>query len=310
MQSPPVKRAIISVSDKLGLAGFARGLVEAGVEIFSTGGTGGTWKVRELQSPTCRPTGFPEMMDGRLKTLHPMIHGGILCRRDNSTDMAAVAEFGIKTFELVVVNLYPFEQTVAARMSRKTRRSRTSTSAGRPWSGPPRRITCSRQSRPAPANIPRSSRRSPPTAARRSNSEKARRRGLRPHGPIRRGDRRVLRRPEGRRARSQGILPSPSRARACSATEKIPTSRQPLYAAANAPAANLVSAMRLNGKELSYNNLLDLDSALAIVRSFSEPAASVIKHNNPCGAPSAHPCRSPGKRFAGRSAPRPDRSWG
>ena len=114
MESPRIQRALISVSDKLGLAGFARGLVAAGVEIYSTGGTR-----KHLQNEgiavrdVAEYTGFPEMMGGRLKTLHPKVHGGILCRHDNPADMQALAEHGILTFELVVVNLYPFETTVA-----------------------------------------------------------------------------------------------------------------------------------------------------------------------------------------------------
>ena len=116
MQSPRIQRALVSVSDKLGLADFARGLVAAGVDIYSTGGTR-----RHLESEgiavhdVAEYTGWPEMMDGRLKTLHPKVHGGILCRHDNPQDMKAAAEHGILTFELVVVNLYPFEATIARR---------------------------------------------------------------------------------------------------------------------------------------------------------------------------------------------------
>src|SRR3974390_783882 len=114
MQSPRVQHALISVSDKKGPAEFAPGLAAAGVEIFSTGGTR---KHLESEGIPARDvsdyTGFPEMMDGRLKTLHPKVHGGILCRHDNPQDMKAMAEHGILTFELVVVNLYPFETTVA-----------------------------------------------------------------------------------------------------------------------------------------------------------------------------------------------------
>ncbi len=113
MQSPRIQRALVSVSDKQGLAEFARGLVAAGVEIFSTGGTR---KHLEAEGIVVRDvadyTGFPEMMHGRLKTLHPKVHGGILCRHDNPEDMKSLAEHGILTFELVVVNLYPFEATV------------------------------------------------------------------------------------------------------------------------------------------------------------------------------------------------------
>ena len=112
--SPPIRRALLTVSDKTGLVDFARGLVAAGVELFSTGGT--RQHLEEAGIPVrdvAEYTGFPEMMDGRVKTLHPKIHGGILCRHDNPEDMAALERHGIASFELVVVNLYPFEKTVA-----------------------------------------------------------------------------------------------------------------------------------------------------------------------------------------------------
>src|SRR3954447_15580848 len=114
MTSPKVERALISVSDKTGLTEFAQALVAAGVEIYASGGSrrhleAAGIAVREVAAYT----GFPEMMDGRIKTLHPKIHGGILCRRDNPADMAAIAAQGVVPFELVVVNLYPFQQTVA-----------------------------------------------------------------------------------------------------------------------------------------------------------------------------------------------------
>ena len=89
-------------------------LVEAGIELFSTGGT--RKHLEEAGLPVCDVadyTGFPEMMDGRVKTLHPKIHGGLLCRRDDEAHMAAAREHGIEMFDLVVVNLYPFEQTIA-----------------------------------------------------------------------------------------------------------------------------------------------------------------------------------------------------
>src|SRR5262249_35575624 len=111
--SPRIGRALISVSDKSGLLDFARGLTEAGVELFSTGGTRKHLEEAGLGvHDVAEYTGFPEMMDGRVKTLHPKVHGGILCRHDNSEDLAALARHGIVSFELVVVNLYPFEKTV------------------------------------------------------------------------------------------------------------------------------------------------------------------------------------------------------
>jgi phosphoribosylaminoimidazolecarboxamide formyltransferase / IMP cyclohydrolase len=110
----PVKRALLSVSDKTGLAEFARALASFGVEIVSTGGTAkalreGGLSVRDVSEVT----GFPEMLDGRVKTLHPRVHGGILAVRDNPEHLSALAEHGIEPIDMVVINLYPFEQTVA-----------------------------------------------------------------------------------------------------------------------------------------------------------------------------------------------------
>ena len=107
-----VARALVSVSDKTGIVEFARALHDLGVEILSTGGTAG--RLREVGVPVIEVsayTGFPEMMDGRVKTLHPRIHGGLLARRD--TDSEAMREHGIAGIDLLVVNLYPFEHTVA-----------------------------------------------------------------------------------------------------------------------------------------------------------------------------------------------------
>ena len=109
-----IKRALISVSDKAGVADFARALAEAGVEILSTGGT--ATMLRDAGVPVkdvSEYTGFPEIMEGRVKTLHPKVHGGLLGRRDVPDHMAAMAEHGIEPIDLVAVNLYPFESTVA-----------------------------------------------------------------------------------------------------------------------------------------------------------------------------------------------------
>jgi phosphoribosylaminoimidazolecarboxamide formyltransferase/IMP cyclohydrolase len=114
MSSPRIRRALISTSDKMALGQFAKGLAAAGVEIYSTGGTGEFLKSEGIAvRDVAGYTGFPEMLDGRVKTLHPKIHGGILARHDRPDDLAALAQHGIVTFELVVVTLYPFESTVA-----------------------------------------------------------------------------------------------------------------------------------------------------------------------------------------------------
>src|SRR5262249_21359332 len=112
--SKPIQRAILSVTDKTGLADFARKLSGMGVELISTGGTAKLLRdsgipVKDISDLT----GFPEMLDGRVKTLHPKVHGGILHRREDPTHVAAVAEHGIAPIDMVVVNLYAFEKTAA-----------------------------------------------------------------------------------------------------------------------------------------------------------------------------------------------------
>ena len=109
-----IKRALISVSDKTGVVEFAKGLHELGVEIVSTGGTLKTIAAAGIPViPVSEVTGFPEMMDGRVKTLHPKIHGGILAIRDNPEHVKAMKEHGITGIDLVAVNLYPFRETIA-----------------------------------------------------------------------------------------------------------------------------------------------------------------------------------------------------
>src|SRR6476469_8307064 len=110
----PVRRALLSVSDKTGLVEFARFLAGQGAEILSTGGTAKALRDAGLPvKDVSEHTGFPEIMDGRVKTLHPKIHGGLLGRRDTSAHMDAMKTHAISPIDLVVVNLYPFEQTVA-----------------------------------------------------------------------------------------------------------------------------------------------------------------------------------------------------
>jgi len=109
-----IRRALISVSDKTGIVDFARELQRFGVEIISTGGTAKTLRDAGLEvRDVSDVTGFPEMMDGRIKTLHPKIHGALLSVRDNPEHAAAMREHGIEPIDMVVINLYPFEETIA-----------------------------------------------------------------------------------------------------------------------------------------------------------------------------------------------------
>jgi len=110
----PIGRALISVSEKAGLLDLARALVALGVELISTGGTAQVLRTAGLRvRDVAELTGFPEMMDGRVKTLHPMVHGGLLALRDDDEHLLAMAAHGIEPIDLLVANLYPFEATVA-----------------------------------------------------------------------------------------------------------------------------------------------------------------------------------------------------
>jgi len=306
MQSPPVKRALVSVSDKFGLAGFARGLSAAGVEIYSTGGTR-----RHLESeglPVCdiaAYTGFPEMMDGRLKTLHPKVHGGILCRHDNPEDMKALAEHGILTFELVVVNLYPFEATVACGARKGDSPPSTAAQVGSvPISrgvaieeaieqidiGGPTLVRAAAKNHAFVTIATEAEQYSAIleqiTANGCTTPELRRKLAGEAFAHTARYDRVIADYFAG--ATTEGPFPGTLnmsfRRKAVLRYGENPHQLAAVYSKADARGANVVSAWQLHGKELSYNNLLDLDSALEIVRGFSEPAAVVIKHNNPCGA--------------------------
>jgi len=285
MQSPAIKRALISVSDKMGLAGFGRGLAAAGVEIYSTGGTR---KQLEAEGVAVRDvadyTGFPEMMDGRLKTLHPAVHGGILCRHDNPTDLESLAEHGIVTFELVVVNLYPFEATIA-------REGVTLEAAIEKIDiGGPTMVRAAAKNH-AFATVATDAEQYSEildqiTANGCTTFELRRRLAGEAFAHTARYDRAIADYFAGQTAEGPfpGTLSMSLRRKAVLSYGENPHQQAALYAESTPRGANLVSAKQLHGKSLSYNNLLDLDSALSIVRGFSQPAASVIKHNNPCGA--------------------------
>jgi phosphoribosylaminoimidazolecarboxamide formyltransferase/IMP cyclohydrolase len=289
MASPPIKRALISVSDKLGLGEFALGLAAAGVEIFSTGGTRRFLEAAGVKvQDVGEYTGFPEMLDGRVKTLHPKIHGGILARHDRPDDLESLARHGILTFELVVVNLYPFEATIARgdatleeaieqidiggpsliRAAAKNHAFITVATDPIQYSEILEQVsrhgatTPEMRFRLAQAAIARTGQYDQVIAQYLAGQIKAEEFPERWHVDLRRKE--VLRYGEN------------------------PHQKAALYAQLPAGGgANLVAAQQLAGKELSYNNLLDLDSALAIVRLLAAPGAVVIKHNNPCGAATA-----------------------
>ena len=145
-----ITRALISVSDKSGLADLGKALAEQGVEILSTGGSAQALQAAGVAvKEVAAHTGFPEIMDGRVKTLHPTVHGGILARRDLPSHREAMASHGIPAIDLVVVNLYPFRETLAAGADRD--RCIENIDIGGPWCGRPPRITRSSPSSPTRA---------------------------------------------------------------------------------------------------------------------------------------------------------------
>jgi phosphoribosylaminoimidazolecarboxamide formyltransferase/IMP cyclohydrolase len=285
MQSPPIQRALISVSDKLGLAGFARGLAAAGVEIYSTGGTRKHLESEGLKiHDVAAYTGFPEMLGGRLKTLHPKVHGGILCRHDRPDDLQALAEHGIVTFELVVVNLYPFEATIAKRGVTLEEAIEQIDIGGptlvRAAAKNYAFTTIATETQQYSAVLDQL------LADGRTTLELRRKLAAEAFAHTARYDRAIADYFAG--ATAEGLFPGTLsvnlRRKAVLRYGENPHQQAALYSQLGAAGATVVAARQLHGKELSYNNLLDLDSALAIVRGFSEPSAVVIKHNNPCGA--------------------------
>jgi phosphoribosylaminoimidazolecarboxamide formyltransferase / IMP cyclohydrolase len=293
MVSPRIQRALISVSDKSQLAEFARGLAAAGVEIFASGGTRQHLEqagipVREVAAYT----GFPEMMDGRIKTLHPKIHGGILCRHDRPDDLAAAAQHGILTFELVVVNLYPFEQTIArggvtideaieqidiggpTLIRAAAKNHAFVTIACQPSQYGP----ILEQIRAAGMTTPE---------LRRELAGAAYAHTAQYDAAIAAYFAKLRAEPPAEAEEFPEQLAVTLRREALLRYGENPHQSAALYALPNAAPGSLVRAEKLHGKELSYNNLLDLDNALAVARLLPQPGVAVLKHNNPCGAATA-----------------------
>jgi phosphoribosylaminoimidazolecarboxamide formyltransferase / IMP cyclohydrolase len=277
-----VTRTLISVSDKTGLVEFARGLTAAGTIVYSTGGTRRFLVEQGLPVRDIADyTGFPEMMDGRVKTLHPKIFGGILWRRDHPEDKQALSEHGIDSFELVVVNLYPFEQTVARGADAEETIENIDI-------GGPSLVRAAAKNHAFVA-IATSPRQYPDILSELSSGlsyDLRRRLAAEAFAHTARYDAAIA---HWFAAYDGGDSGLPAQLNLALDLKQVlrygenPHQRAALYGEP-ATGPNLVSARQLHGKELSYNNLLDLDSALAIVRGLARPAAVVIKHNNPCGA--------------------------
>jgi len=279
-----VRRALLSVSDKAGIVDFARGLEELGVEIVSTGGTarelaGAGIQAREIEDFT----GFPEMMDGRLKTLHPRLYAGLLALRDNEGHLAAAAEHEIEQVDLVCVNLYPFEQTVA-----RGDASDAEIVENIDIGGPTMIRATAKNAAFAAVLVDPADYEGVLAELRQSDGRLAldtrRRLTAKAFACTARYDAAIA---SWFAARTyEGFPPTWN-----DSYEKVsdlrygenPHQAAAFYARVGSPTHLLDGVRQLHGKELSFNNLLDLSSARELVEDFDGAACAIVKHNNPCG---------------------------
>jgi len=276
-----VRRALISVWDKTGLDGFVKGLASLGWELVASGGTAA--HIEELGLPVTRVeslTGFPEMLGGRVKTLHPRIHAGILARREVETDLRALEEHGIEAFDLVCVNLYPFEQVAREHGVREEEAVEMIDVGGpsmlrgaaknfahvAPVCRPADYEPVLAELRDAGSLAPETRRRLAATAFATSAAYEAA----------------IASWFAGREAFPPVFMP---------VLEKqldLPYGENPhqgaaYYAERGARTHLLARVEQLHGRELSFNNLNDLNAARLAVREFALPACVIVKHANPCG---------------------------
>lgn len=288
-----IERALISVSDKAGLAELSQSLHEMGVKLISTGGTASF--IRERKIPVIdvsEYTGFPEILDGRVKTLHPKIHGGLLGMREKPSHQAQMKAQDIQTIDMVVVNLYPFRETAAREGSTYPEVIEQIDIGG------PSMIRSAAKNHSSVAVV------TDPRDYGWILEE------LKTHGGVLSDTTRFILAQKAFAAtasydsaiaayfservwsaegakKQDGMMPSSE----VLSLEKVtdlrygenPHQRAALYRKISEPSFGVAGADVLHGKELSYNNLLDSDAAWNLVLEFDQPAASVIKHTNPCG---------------------------
>jgi phosphoribosylaminoimidazolecarboxamide formyltransferase/IMP cyclohydrolase len=284
--------ALISVSDKTGIVDFARELHALGVHLLSTGGTAKLLAEQGLSvTEVADMTGFPEMLDGRVKTLHPKVHGGLLARRDLPEHMAALRRHNIHTIDILVVNLYPFEATVAkpgctledAIENIDIGGPAMVRSAAKNWKDVAV-LTDASQYASVLGELKASKKVS--DATRFALSVAAFNRISQYDGAISNYLSSIeFDRPEGVPRRSD--YPAQSNAQFIKLQDlrygENPHQSAAFYRDLQPAAGSLVTARQLQGKELSYNNIADADAAWECVKSFDAPACVIVKHANPCG---------------------------
>ena len=276
------RRALLSVSDKAGIVELARELAELGFELLSTGGTARALADAGLAVvEVASVTGFPEIMDGRVKTLHPRVHGALLGRA--GIDDAVMREHGIRPIDLVVVNLYPFAATVSRPQCSYDEAIENIDIGGpamlRAAAKNHERVTVLVD--PADYRVVLDELRAGPVSV-----ATRRRLAAKTYGHTAQYDAMVstwLRRQQSDEAWPDTITPAFRKKQDLRYGEN-PHQSAAFYADPLATGASIVTATQLQGKELSYNNIADADTALECVRQFDAPACVIVKHANPCGA--------------------------
>lgn len=303
---PTIRRALLSVTDKTGLADFAKRLAGHGIELISTGGTARLLREAGLAArEVAEVTGFPEILDGRVKTLHPSIAGGILARRSNPAHVSALAEHGIAALDMVVVNLYAFEKTASRkgvsfdeiienidiggpsliRAAAKNFRDVAVVTDPADYAALADELDAGgaalgaethwRLAQKAFAVTAAYDRAIAATLAQRTSAGE-------PRG--------------GGAAQLPALLDLRLPLRQTLRYGENPHQEAALYSDGK---AGIAGARQLHGKELSYNNLVDLDACRQLIGEFDEPAAAIVKHTNPCGcAQAASPAEAYRKALA------------
>ncbi len=283
-----IQRALISVSDKTGVVDLARGLREFNVEIISTGGTAQLLAQNNIPvTEVSDYTGFPEMLDGRLKTLHPKIHGGILGRRDLDSHTRALREQNIPPIDLVVVNLYPFEEYVA-RKDGDLAQAIENIDIGGPAllraaakNHSAVTVLVDSSDYPVALNEMKQHHGAVSPGLRLSLATKAFEHTARYDGAIASYLGRVQ--PDGSRSEFPRTYNLQFQHAMPLRYGENPHQHAAFYVEAHPAEASIATARLLQGKELSFNNIADADAALECVKSFDDAACVIAKHANPCG---------------------------
>jgi phosphoribosylaminoimidazolecarboxamide formyltransferase/IMP cyclohydrolase len=280
----PVRRAVISVFDKSGLVEFAAELSKLGVEIVSTGGTAKTLREKGIAvKEVSEVTGSPEMLDGRVKTLHPKIHGGILALRKSKEHMQQLLEHGIEAIDLVVVNLYPFEQVISNKHVKHEDAIENIDVGG------PTLIRAAAKNYESVAVVV------DPLDYQDVINELRKDKSLSPQTRER-----LATKAFQHTARYDALISSYFEKKfsgelfpkflTLSFRKQMelrygenPHQKASFYTDMESDETSISKARKLQGREISYNNMLDADSALELLKEFNEPAVVIVKHNNPCG---------------------------